>query len=148
MHVSFGKRGVKLFSTMRLISRAGVVISCLSSFTRTMFTRAKYLDTDLFVPISRVSNYLFALSYAPSSVSSAFFYSARHASEGEPISSTIFIFSGSFSIAFVRDCQTCNDLCTNARFYNLSSSARGVPDDFTDTSELSAESHPATLAHV
>ena len=130
MHVSFGKRGVKLFGTMRLISRADVTILCLSSFMRTMFTRAKYSDTDSFAPISRVSNALVALSYAPSSVSSTFFFSARHAFEGEPISSIIFSILGSFSSAFVRDCQTCNDLCTNARLYNLSSSARGVPDVF------------------
>ena len=148
MHVSFGKRGVKLFSTMRLISRAGVIILCFSSFMSTMFTRAKYSDTDSFAPISRVSNSLFALSYASSSVSSAIFDSARHASKGEPIASTIFIISGSFSSAFVRDCQTCKDLCTNVRLYNLSSSARGVPDVFIDTSESSAESHLARLAHV
>ena len=133
---------------MRLISRAGVIISCLSSFMRTMFTRAKYSDTVSLAPISRVSNSRFALSYASSSVSSAIFLSARHASEGEPISSIIFIVSGSFSSAFVRGCQTCNDLCTNARLYNLSSSACGVPEVFIDTSESCPESHPVTLAHV
>ena len=147
MHVSFGKRGVKLFSTMRLISRAGVTLLCLSSFMRTMFTRAKHSDTDSFAPIPRVSNFLFSLSYATSSVSSATVFSARHASDGEPISITIFSISGSFSSAFVRDCQTCNDLCTNARLYHLSCSARGVPDVFIDTLESSAESHLATLAH-
>ena len=148
MHVSFGKRGLKLFSTMRVISRAGVIILCLSNFMRTMLTLAKYSDTDSFAPISRVSNSLFARSYASSSVSSAILFSARHASERESISSAIFSIWGSFSSAFVRDCQTCNDSCTNARLYNLSSSARGVPYVFIDTSESSAESHPATLAHV
>ena len=148
MDVSFGKRGVKLFRTIRLISRAGVVVSCLSSFMRMMFTRAKYSDTVSLAPISRVSNSLFALSYTSSFVSAAIFECARHAFEGEPISIAIFIISGFFSNAFVRDCQTCNDLCTNARLYNLSSSARGVPGVFIDTSESSAESHPVTLAHV
>ena len=97
---------------MRLIFRAGIVMLCLFSFMIKMFTRAKYSDTDSFAHISRVSNYLFALSYASSSVSSVIFDSARQASEGEPISSTIFIISGSFSSAFVSDYQTCNDLQT------------------------------------
>ena len=148
MNVSFGKRGVKLFSIPRLISRAGVVMSCLSSFIRTMFTRAKYSDTVSLALISRVPNSIFALSYASSSVSAAVFESARHASEGEPISIPTLIISGSFSNAFVRDCQTCNKLFTNARLYNLSSSARGRPDVFIATSESSTESHPFTLAHV
>ena len=78
---------------MRLISRAGVIILCLSSFIRTMFTRAKSSVTDSFAPFSRVSNSLFVLSYATSSVSSAIIDSARHASEGEPISNTIFMVS-------------------------------------------------------
>ena len=133
---------------MRLISRAGVVMLCLSSFIRTMFTRAKYSDTDSFALYVQGVNSLFALLYASSSASSAIFDSARHASEGEPISSTIFIISGSFSSAFVRDYHTCSDFCTNARLYNISSSARGVPEVFIVTSEPSAESHPATLAHV
>ena len=50
MDVSFGKRGVELFTTMRLISRAGVVILCLSSFMRMMFTRAKLLGDNLVSP--------------------------------------------------------------------------------------------------
>ena len=95
----------------------------------------KYLGTVSLAPISRVSNSRFALSYASSSVSTAIFESARHASVGEPISIIIFVIYGSFSNAFVRDCQTCNELFTNARLYNLSSSARGVPDVFIAISE-------------
>ena len=134
---------------MRLISHAGVVVLCLSSFLRSMFTRAKYSITVSIAPISRVSNSLFVLSYASSSVSTAIFFNARHASEEEPISITIFIISGSLSNAFMRDCQTRSDLSTNARLYNLSSSARGVPDDvLIATSESSAESYPVTLAYV
>ena len=39
-----------------------------------------------------------SIVHASSSVSSAIFFSAHHASEGEPISSTIFVVSGSFSV--------------------------------------------------
>ena len=148
MDVSFGKRGVKLFITTRLISRADVVILYLSSFMRMMFTPAKDSDTVSLSPICRVSNSRFALSCASSSVSTAIFFNVRHATEGEPISITIFMTSVSFSNAFVRDCQTCNELLTNARLYNLSSSARGVSDVFSANSESSAESHPVTLAHI
>ena len=133
---------------MRLISRVGVIILCLSSFIRTMFTRAKSSVTDSFAPFSRVSNSLFVLSYATSSVSSAIFDSARHASEGEAISNTIFMISVFFPRAFVSNCHTCSDLCTNVRSCILSSSARGIPQVFTVTSESSAESHPITQAHV
>ena len=147
--VSFGNRGVKLFITTRLISRADVVILYLSSFMmRMMFTRAKYSETVLLYSIWRVSNSHFALSCASSSVSAAIFFNARHATEGEPISITIFMTSCSFSSAFVRDCHTNNELSTNARLHKRSSSARGTPDVLIDNSESSAESQPVTLAHV
>ena len=91
----------KLASTVRLISRVGVVTLCLASFIKITCTRAKYSATDSLTPISSVSNSRFALSYGTSSVSAAIFVSARHASERDPISIIIFMISSSFSRAVV-----------------------------------------------
>ena len=144
MDVSFGKRGVKLFSTMRLVSRAGVVISCLSSFMRTILTRAKYSDTVSLAPISRVSNSRFALSYASSSFSSAIVVSVRHASEGEPISVTISIISGSFSNAFVRVVRLATT-CVPTRGCTISRVLRAGFRKFLSTRLIQALNH--TLLH-
>ena len=114
-----------------------------------MCTREKYSTTDSLTPTSRFSSYRFARSYATSSDSSAIFASARHASEGGPMSSTIFSISSSFSSALVSAYHDCSELSTKVRSCNLSSSASGVPDNYTIISESSAELHLLTTqTHV
>ena len=113
-----------------------------------MCTRAKNSATDSLTPISRVSNSRLVRSYATSSDSSAIFASARHASEGDSMSSTIFSISSSFSSALASACHACSELSTKVRSCNLCSSASGVPDVFTIISESSAEPHLATQSHV
>ena len=107
---SSGKREVKLPSTARFISRAGVVTLRLGSFIKITCTRATYSATDSLTPISSDSNSRFTLSYAASSVSAAIFVSARHASEGDPISTTISMISFSFPRALVNACHAFSEI--------------------------------------
>ena len=103
--VSCGKRGDKLPSTTRWISRSGIGIWCLSSSIRIMCTRVKNSATESLAAISSVSSSRFALSYSTSSDAFAIFVRARQASEIDPIRITIFNNSFSFSKALVSDCQ-------------------------------------------
>ena len=146
--VSCGKRGDKLPSTMRCISRSGIGIWCLSSSIRITCTRVKNSATDSLASISSVSNSRFALSYSTSSDAFAIFVRARQASEIDPIRITIFNNSCSFSKALVSDCQAFSEMSTSLGSCTLSNSARGVPEVLTIISESSAESQPLIEAHV
>ena len=95
IQVSFRKRGVKLFSTMRLIplklhennvyARGILGYELVYPYLQDLKLSFPFIVRDIFRHVR------------------FFFYSARHASEEEPISSTIFIISGSFSSTFVSD---------------------------------------------